>query len=136
MENEISQFRLLSKNEKIRLYLYLLRSIFLWFGYRKILRNKRTADLVKTLYNEKPYKTFLQSECWTKSKNLKEFALISYFEESVGKNIPKNFLFNGKLYNAKTFDIAKCFSNYNINIFKKFVSNQDEIVEIGCGLGR
>jgi len=121
--------------KKIRLYFNLLYYITLFFGYTKILRKKKTRDRVRTSYDKNPYKKFLQSKSWTESKSLQEFVSISYYSNLVGNNISTNFLFDGKLYKGKTFEVSKHFMNHKVNTFKKIVSDEDVIVEVGCGVG-
>ena len=132
---EAHEFHLLSKSEKIRLYFNLLYYITLFFGYTKILRKKKTRDRVRTSYDKNPYKKFLQSKSWTESKTLQEFVSISYYFNLVGNNISVNFLFDGKLYKGKIFEVSKHFMNHKVNTFKKIVSDEDVIVEVGCGIG-
>lgn len=98
-------------------------------------RYKRVTDYVKSTYNTKTWKHFIDNEYWKDAKNLEEYA-IHLGSYSRPKNTYQICLVEGHLYNILEKDFYRYSINKQFSIIKKFVNNEDEIVEIGCGVGK
>jgi len=128
------QIKELSAREKFYWYFKELLKIGMNFQYTKIMKNRRTRKLVKDSYNEATWKIFLRSNCWEFSSNLNNFVTQDYWKGLFGGVTKKVSLIDNKICKVNSCDFS-VFNEKKLPIFKKFISEEDEIVEIGCGSG-
>lgn len=104
---------------------------------RKIYHSTRTKEIVLKSYDQSTWKKILEKEPWKNAKTLTIF-VDTPMEKIFGDNIENKWLgvINGKLslfsYNTK----SKLQKQLLTETLKKFVKNNDKIIEIGCGYGR
>ncbi len=105
---------------------------------RKPRKNKITRDqnLVYTAYNEGPWKDVLQSRYWVKAKNLNEFSRLGIpVIKGLLDDSPIISTLNGKLFWVKPSDMNEFVIQQYFEILKEHISKDDEILEVGCGIG-
>ena len=129
--NELSKY---SKN-----LFYLKKTIFYLLMSLKHQINKnnyiRTNKIVKASYNDSAYYNFINREPWEKTDNLMDFILTDIEIGKKDEYIKKECIIQNKLYKTSIRRARKYSTAEQILIFRKFISEKDEIVEIGCGLG-
>lgn len=122
-------------NKKIWYYLRAFYGISLALGDTKILGHKKTREYVKTVYNEKLYKKFLQDRSWTKIKTLEEYVSTNFFYPEIEKNTIHDVLLNGKLHSSTDFECTKIMRKLYADNLKNYL-NSNAVIELGCGTGR
>lgn len=107
------------------------------FFKRKITRqNIRTKKFVDKSYNQSAWKTMLQTKAWEKSNSLYDYYYEINENQSTERDDFKNIiLMNNKLQKISPKDLTKAKIELLTGFIKKYVENNDEIIEIGCGPG-
>ena len=95
----------------------------------------RTNKIVKASYNDSSYYNFINREPWGKTDNLMDFTLMDHEKGKKDEYIKKECIIQNKLCKTSIRRARKYSTAEPILIFRKFISEKDEIVEIRCGLG-
>ena len=103
---------------------------------KKFLKNmSRQKQFDNTYYIEKVIEPeredFLITKPWEKIS-----ALDDLFVMQDEDNKPKIFLFGGKLIKTKSSIFLRMIRDEQYKILQKYISENDEIIELGCGYGR
>ena len=94
-------------------------------------KRNRTKAYVKSEYNDTAWKNILEGKYWKQTKTLEEFC--SSVDPSL--NHPALFLIHGRFYRTAPINFYRIWNDKIYKLFTKFISEDDEIVEIGCGVG-
>ena len=125
--------------EKLFFYMNFYYVILRVIVRQKIRKNKpiRTRNFVESHYSSnKGYDKYLQSKFWTNAKDLKDFCEYWIVKQAFNNenDVPIICIFDKKLYKISKYQVQEW--QHRNQVIKKFISNSDEIVEIGCGYGR
>lgn len=113
--------------EKIRLY----RDVFLAL-MKKELRNQQK---IEEDYEKGIYKKYVDAEIWSKEKN--EILILGLTDpERLKENKISFYRYNEKILKDHYVKIWELWEKEFVETFAKFVDQNDEIVELGCGYGR
>lgn len=118
--------------------LYYIKKTFLFILIiikRKSKRFKRTQRQVLSDYNNTLYKNFHEKKLWMNAKELSEFVNPAYID---GRNRKKNvgkFLVGSKLCQISEYHYYQFRQQILCEIINRFITQDDEIVELGCGYG-
>jgi len=136
-QKNISDLKSYSKLSETKYYLKGTLAIIRNYIKLKIKKNKfkRVPKFVQSKYDSEVKNTFFKNETWKKSKNLEHFCYIG-FRPAVNENSTMYALIENRLVHGLMASIYEFDANKQMNTFKKFVSVNDEIVELGCGIGR
>ena len=131
--NEINYFSVTSSNFfflKKYIYFVLLKH---WQNLKT--RNfKRTQDFVNFAYDQGTWDRVLQSKFWEKYDSLESF-LYGTFQSWEGRNKQTIALYENKLCALPVSILQEKYIKQRIDVFRKFLPLNGEIVEIGCGIG-
>lgn len=97
-------------------------------------RKRRTKDVVKSEYDTRTYKPYLDKKIWLNYNNLTEYLENEFSFTVSGEN------FVGKIDNKIVQILKSEYYRYHFQIFrgllKEAAGSQDDLVELGCGIGR
>jgi len=128
-------FQPFSTPEKIKYEIRTFLRILLKVYIRKE-KKIRTKNQIQTDYDEKAWKKVLESKYWLKAKDLKDFCyMVPPDCGDISSNTEKVCLLDGQIGKTTFPFMFKHASEKIYKIVGKYVTNKDEIVELGCGFG-
>ena len=115
---------------EIKILLKILRA-----HYIRKQKKIRTTNVVEADYENNAWKNILESEYWLKSNNLEQFCFTPTSCSKLEDITEIICLLDNKLVKTTFPFIFNYMATKNSSILKKFVTETDDLVELGCGFG-
>jgi len=128
------KFEKLTKIEALKYNLKMLLKIWRAHYIRKQ-KKIRTRDIVKRDYNDDSWLKILESKYWRNAKDLLHFTNMTMPYSNLNEDEKLICLINGQLVRITLSDIDDYSYSRHCDILARYISDNEEIVELGCGFG-